>query len=259
MHKPIVIATLLCCLAAPVGAADKPEALLQRMQTWLEPAQPSTRRLTMTIRSGGETVSWTAGQARGPIDGGRAVLTVLLEPGDLRGTALLMRQQKGKPPEQWLYLPYLRRVRKVMPVDEFESFLNTEFTYSDLGFLNLADRTVSSLWPANIDGIAVMQLQEVPKDRDTFSRIVSFVVPATGQPLKREYYDVANRLWKVATFENVATIHELPTAQRIRMEDVQTGFGSEMRATDIAFSLPVPPALFDPAQLSKAADASIWQ
>ncbi|MEO8603475.1 MAG: outer membrane lipoprotein-sorting protein [bacterium] len=256
MHKPSVIAALLLlALNAPARAADKPEALLQRMQAWLEPAQPSTRRLTVNVRSGGETATWTAGQARGPIDGGRAVLTVLLEPKDLRGTALLVRQQTGKAPEEWLYLPYLRRVRKIVPVDEFESFLNTELTYADLGFVNLADRAVTGLGAANLDGVAVMQLQEVPKDRDTFSRIVSSVVPATGQPIKREYYDVANRLWKVGTFENVATVHEVPTAQRIRMEDVQTGFGTELRATDIAFGLPIPPALFDPAQLSKAANA----
>ena len=68
------------------------------------------------------------------------MLTVLLEPADVRGTALLVEEQKGKPTREWLYLPSLRRVRQVLPVNEFESFLNTEFTVSDMGFVNLRDR-----------------------------------------------------------------------------------------------------------------------
>jgi len=251
MRRLLMLVLLLA--AAPVRAADTPAVLLQRLKAWLEPAAPSTRRLALTVRSGGEAVTWTAAQARGPIDGGRAVLTVLLEPKELRGTALLIREAAGKPVEEWLYLPSLRRVRKVMPVDEFESFFNTEFTYADLGFVGLAGRKVTAL-PAPKEPAGAAQIQETPTDTATFARIVTTLIPATGQPLKREYFDAANRLWKVETFEEVATIHDVPTAQRVRMEDVQTGFGTEYRATDIAVGLPLPKALFDPAQLPKAAD-----
>ncbi len=230
---------------------------MARMKAWLEPAAPATRRLTMTVRSGAETATWTAGQARAPIDGGRAALTVLLEPKELRGTALLVREQTGKPTEQWLYVPYLRRVRKVLPTDAFDSFLNTEFTFADLGFVDLAQRKVTALPPPK-DPPGAAQIQEVPTDADTFSRIVTTLVPASGQPLKRELYDVANRLWLVETFEDVAAIHDVPTAQRVRIEDVQSGFGSEYRASDIAVGLPLPQDLFDPAHLSTAADRWQW-
>ena len=75
-------------------------------------------------------------------------------------------------------------------------------------------------------------MQETPTDQRTFTRIVTSLVPATGQPLKREYYGPANRLWKVETFENVAEVHGVPTVQRVRMEDMQTGYGSEYRGKD---------------------------
>ena len=261
MRRTVVFISfaLLFVVAGAAGAADSPATLLQRMKTWLEPAQASTRQLEMTVRSGAEVAQWTAAQARGTVDGANYALTVLLAPPDLRGTALLVREQKGQPTREWLYLPYLRRVREVLPVDEFESFLNTELTYADLGFVRLADRDVKAAGNATLNGVAAVKLQEIPKDRRTFSKIVTWLVPATGQPLQREYYDVANRLWKTETFENVADIHGVPTAQRVRMEDAQTGYGSEYRATEIAYGIALPKELFDPAQLSKAAESPLWK
>lgn len=258
-HDLLLALPLLVLSALPAGAADSPQVLQQRTKAWLEPAKAGTRQLAMSIRSGAEVSQWTAAQARGTQDGAKFVLTVLLSPADLRGTALLVKEEPGKPNLEWLYVPYLRRVRQILPADEFESFLNTEFTYADLGFVDLRNRTPTILGGDTINGIATVQLQETLKDQRTFSRVVTWVVPATGQPLKREYFDVGNRLWMSETFENVADIHGVPTAQRVRMEDVQNGYGSEYRASDIAYGVTLPKELFDPAQLSKAADSPIWK
>jgi Outer membrane lipoprotein-sorting protein len=250
---------LLVLTALPASAADSPQALLRRMKAWLEPKQPSTRQLAMTIRSGTETAQWTAAQARGSVDGANYVLTVLLSPADVRGTASLIKEETGKPTLEWIYLPSLRRVRQIIPVNEFDAFLNTEFTYADFGFVNVGDRTLKTLDPKAVSGVAGVQVQETPNDQRTFRRIVSTVVPETGQPLQREYYSPANRLWKVETFEDVAEIHGVPTVQRVRMEDVQTGYGSEYRAGQIAYGVTIPKELFDPGQLSRAADSPLWR
>jgi hypothetical protein len=260
MRRILPLALSLCALTAlPAAAEDSPQALLQRMKRWLEPDRASTRQLVMTIRSGGEVTEWTAAQARGAQDGANYALTVLLSPADLRGTALLIKEQQGQPDVEWLYLPYLRRVRQVLPVDEFQSFLNTEFTYADFGFVHQDGRALTALGPDAVDGTAAVKVQEAPTDQRTFTRIVTWLLPATGQPLKREYYDVANRLWKVETFEKVTEVNGVPTAQRVRMQDVQAGFGSEYEVRQVAYGVAIPKGLFDPAQLSKAADSPVWK
>ena len=249
-------------VAASSSAAEPPDArsVLERMKAWVEPAAPSTRRLAMTVRSSkGTVVEWKAAQARGSSDGNQFVLTVLLDPPDVHGTALLVEQRAGQPNAEWLYVPYLRRVRQVLPVNEFESFLNTEFTDSDVGFINLTDRKVTLLADGEVNGVAAYQLLEVPADPRTFTRIVTWVAKDTGQPLKREYYDVADRLWKVETFEDVATVQGTPIAQHVRMQDVQTGYTSEYRISDVAFGAQIPAALFDWEQLAQAADHPMWK
>jgi hypothetical protein len=256
----MILATLALLATVTAPAADTPAALLQQVKTWLEPALPSTRKLTFTVRSGsGPAVEWTAAQARGTVGDSNFALTVLLAPADVRGAALLIQEQKGKPNSQWLYLPYLRRVRRVLPVDEFSAFLNTDFTDSDMGFVNLRDRTVTVLGDEELNGKATARVQEVPDDQRTFKRIVTWLAKDTKQPLKREYYDVGDRLWKVESFADVVSIHGTPTAQRVRMEDVQTGYGSEYRVKDLAYGMPIPPELFDWQQLAKAADHPLWK
>lgn len=259
MLLPFAFVVLTATTAAAVEA-PRPETLLEQLKAWLEPAKTSTRKLTMTVRSSPtDSVEWKAGQARGQVEGSNFVLTVLLEPADVRGTALLIQERKGKPNSEWLYVPYLRRVRQVLPVNEFESFLNTEFTDSDMGFVNLHNRKVAVLGEEVVNGTDAYKLQEVPNDQLTFKRIVTWLAKDTKQPIKREYYDVANRLWKVETFEDVASIHDAPTAQRVRMEDVQTGYSSEYRVTDLASGVQIPKELFDWQQLPKAADHPIWK
>ena len=260
--RRLLISLALASVATVASAADapKPETLLQQTKAWLEPARSSTRKLVMSVRSKpGDAVEWRAAQARGTVDGSNFALTVLLAPADVRGTALLIQEQNGKPSAQWLYVPYLRRVRRIRPVNEFEPFLNTEFTVSDMGFVNVQNRKLSVLGSESVNGRDAYQLQELPDVPRTFTRIVTWIAKDTSQPLKREYYDVGNQLWMVETFEDVAAIHDTPTAQRVRMEDVQTGYGSEYRVRDLAYGVPIPKELFDWQQLPKSADHPIWK
>jgi outer membrane lipoprotein-sorting protein len=257
---PLVASAMLVAPAVSAADTPQPDVLLKQMKAWLEPARPSTRRLTVTVRSSpGNVVEWKAAQARGQVDGASFALTVLLEPADVRGIALLIRAEPGKPNSEWLYLPYLRRVRRVLPVDEFESFLNTEFTYSDMGFINLQNRKLKLLGEDEVNGTPAYEVQETLGDARTFTRIVTWIDKATKRPIKRQYYDVANRLWKVETFDDVAAVHDTPTAQRVRMEDVQTGYGSEYRVSQLGFDVQIPADLFDWQQLAKAADSPVWK
>lgn len=256
------LAIIAIALAIGVAAAAEPtaESVLARMKTWLEPSRSSVRQFTLVVQSApGTQVEWSGVQARGQIDGTRYALTVLQEPRDVRGVALLIAEQPGQPTREWLYWPYLRRVREVLPVNEFDSFLGTEFTYADLGFANLQNRSVALLGRDTVNGVPALRVEETPDDRRTFSRIVSWVDPETGQPLRREFFDVANRLWKVATFGGVTMVEGVPTARQIRIEDVQTKYASEYRIEAIRYDVEVPPELFDWQQLPAAADHAFWK
>lgn len=54
------------------------------------------------------------------------------EPADIRGTGLLSVIEKDKPADQWIYLPALKKIRRIKGGNESESFLGSDFTVGDL-------------------------------------------------------------------------------------------------------------------------------
>jgi hypothetical protein len=257
-----LIATTACILLTLSPAAAAPpnaQTLAQRMKAALEPDRSSLRTIVTVLRSGGETVQWTARQARKKLPDGNRQLTVLLEPADVKGIALLIWEHKDQAADaQWLYLPALRRVRQILPLGTFESFLGTDFTTSDLGFVDLRHRTFSFLGKDKIGDTPVDKIQEALNDPRYYSRIVTWIATDSMLPLRRDYYDVANRLWKTETFEDVKTIDGVPTPLRIVMEDKQEGSSTELEVSHVRYDAQIPDDLFDPRRLPVVVNHPVW-
>jgi hypothetical protein len=230
------------------------------MKKAMEPERPSLRKIVMIMQSAeGEIVEWTARQARKRLPDGQRILTVRLSPRDIRGVALLVAERpKASADEQWIYLPMLKRVRRILPVSAFESFMGTDFTYADLGLVNLRDRSFEMLAEETVGDTPTYKIEEVPKDQRYYSRIVTWVAKETMLPLRRDFYDSGNRLWKRERVEDWSVIDGVPTMLRIRVEDLQEHTNTEQRITEVRYDERIPDRLFDPIQLPKAASSPIW-
>ena len=77
-------------------------------------------------------------------------------------------------------------------------------------------------------------------------------------PVERNYYDPAGTLWKTELFEE-ETIDGVPTPIRIQMKDLQGKSSTEMRVSDVNYDAKIPDTLFDPMNLSTAANSPVWQ
>ena len=65
--------------------------------------------------------------------GGNKSLFVFDRPRDVKGTALLVHTHKKKSDDQWLYLPALKRVKRISSSNQSGSFMGSEFAYEDMG------------------------------------------------------------------------------------------------------------------------------
>lgn len=65
-------------------------------------------------------------------DGTRMQLIRFQEPGDVEGTGFLQVENRERDDDLWLYLPALRRVRRISGTDRRDAFMGTDFTYEDL-------------------------------------------------------------------------------------------------------------------------------
>ncbi len=258
----IALVTLANIVGTAALAAAAPDAatILRQMKATLEPERPSVRTVVLDMRSeDGSTTEWTARQARKKVGESNRILTVILEPDDVKGVAFLIWERKDKPDEQWIYLPTVRRVRKLVPVSAYESFLGTDFTFADLGFVNLRDRKFSLLGEETFNNVPAYKVQEnLAGPVFYYSRIVTWVAKDSKLPLRRDYYDAANQLWKTELYQDSAIINGVPTVLQIRMEDKQQNTSTELRVSEVQYDAGIPDDLFDPQQLPKVSKHPLW-
>jgi hypothetical protein len=138
-------------------------------------------------------VQWVAGEARKQLADGKRTLLVMLEPADVRGNTLLIAEQDGRVNIMWWYSPALRRVRALVPVEAYQRFLDTDFTYADLGFVSPQGK-YRLLGEEDHKGKRAYTIELVPQDPWYYSRIITWVDMHSMLPLQRDFYDRAERL-----------------------------------------------------------------
>ena len=160
----------------------------------------------------------------------------------------------------FVYLPAIRRVKEIKGlVDQYTSFLGTDFTYADLGFIKLHNyyRLVGE---ENHGGVQAYKIEaKMPEEKDYYSRIITWVAADTFLPLQRDYYDPAGELWKTELFEDVSVINGVPTPLRIKMKDVRSEPKHRALFEYVEYDIEVPDLLFDPKELPQVADHECWQ
>ncbi len=256
----VIIAAAAAMSVPRVADAAKPSAeeIASRMHLVLWPDRPSTCDLTFTVSAEHDTTKLTGIEARNGREGAakRMVIVILAPPG-LKGTAWLVQPGPSET-VQWVFDPNVRRVRKILPVQGFEAFLTSEYTYADLGLVDL-HATYKVLAEEPRDGVDAYELQATPRDPRYYSRIVTWVAADTYAPLAREYYDAAGALWKAERFGALQNVDGTPTILERRIEDKQTGGSTTMTATDLRYDAKLPDDLFDPMKLSVAAKSPAWK
>lgn len=257
-----VVLTFAVLFSPAIEAEVAPPDVMTIVEQMKEAFEPTGSRIQQVVISTttptGEEVRWTAAQARKQLPDGKRTLLLMFEPQHLRGTALLIGERQGRPDIMWTYSPVLRRVRALVPVESYQRFLDTDFTYADLGFVR-RQGTYRLLGEEEYNGIRSYKIELIPQDEWYYSRIITWVSADSLLPLQRDFYDRAGRLWKSEYFEQVATIDGKPTPLRIRMHDVRQDTMTHLIVSNVRTDVELPDELFDPEHLPQAVGAQVWQ
>ena len=140
-------------------------------------------------------------------DGDKSMF-VFDQPRDVEGTALLIYAHKDAADEQWLYLPALKRVKRISSANRSGSFMGSEFAYEDMSAQEVEKFTYRYLRdePCGESGeltCAVSERFPVEK-RSGYLRQVTWQDRDALRLLKVEYYDRKNAHLKTLTIRNYA-------------------------------------------------------
>ncbi len=110
----------------------------------------SVSTLKIINNKGRERVRKTA-MASKEFDGGLTEKRIIrfLEPADVKGTGMLIFDNENDADNMWIYMPALRKVRRIVSSDKGKSFMGSEFSNADMAAGNLDDFTYQSLGEDN--------------------------------------------------------------------------------------------------------------
>ena len=197
-------------------------------------------------------LTWKTLESAATGDGDKS-LTVFHEPRDIEGTAFLSYTHVEQPDDQWLYLPALKRVKRIASANQSSAFMGSEFDYEDL----LSDEVekFDYLWLRNepCRDLSCFVLERRPRYEDSgYSRQIIWIDQAEYRPFRIEYYDHRERHEKTLVFEAYQQYMErFWRAHEMRMKNHLTEKETLLSFEPYAFQTGLTEQDFDPSALRR--------
>ena len=156
-------------------------------------------------------------------ENGDKTISTFLSPADVKGTKVLGWEHIDRDDDQWLYLPALKRVKRIASRNKSGSFMGSEFSYEDIGNQNPGKYTFSGE-PETVmlNGVECYKGARVPKDKNSgYTKQVTWVDTKEFLIQKVDYYDRKGELLKTAIFSGYKKIDGVYRVGKIDMKNHQ--------------------------------------
>ncbi len=169
---------------------------------------------------------------------GDKILSIIESPPDVRGTALLTYTHINEQDDQWLYLPALKRVKRISSANKSGPFLGSEFAYEDLASQEVAKYTHRYLRDEPCgEGLQCFVVERLPVYRHSgYTRQLTWIDHDEYRFWKVDFYDRKNALLKTLTFSDYRQyLDQYWRALVLDMHNHQTGKSTRLSYTDLQF------------------------
>lgn len=260
--KKLILSLSALVMAASLGAQSLSGYDIMKKATEVPEPKTSSSTATLTIHSkkGTNRVREVIMKSKDYGDVSKEVI-VFTTPKDVAGTGYLMfdyaEDAKGnkKDSDNWLYMPAMKKTRRIASSgSESEgSFMGTDFTYQDMGSRSLNKYNYQLLGEESVDGVACYKVECVSKAHtEKDPRYIAYISKGDFIMRKCEFYDRQDKLHRVLTCSDFTTIKGYTTAQKMKMENVQTGTWSSIETKNIIYDAnDIDDSLFTVAALEK--------
>jgi hypothetical protein len=264
--QPLLLAIALCASASLANAdpaLPPAEEVVRRVNARDEGAAVvRTWTIELVEKDGSSRVRTLRSFRRRFGDERRSVL-FFEEPPNVKGTALLTfdYDDPALPDDQWLYLPALRKSRRVALADRGRSFLGTDFSFDDVkrdSQLSAVDYRWRTLGEESVEGHRCLVLEAIAVDERVarelgHGRALVRVDAELWIPRFVEYFAADGAPLKTVRLHDVAQIQQVWTAQRIEAEDLVTGHRTTLRFRDVDYQAEIAEEQFSEAAMRRGA------
>lgn len=162
-----------------------------------------------------------------------------LSPADVLNTSFMSwnYSQVGKDDDQWIYLPALKRVKRISSDSKSDYFMGSDFTYDDLGDRHPNDDTHKLLREETLAGESCYVVESIPKADYMYSKTITWVIKDKWIGKKKEFYDEDGDLLKILTVNKVEKIKSYLIITESEMHNVQKDHKTKMQLKKVKLDI----------------------
>lgn len=268
-HK--ITTGLICALVASASGPNFATADPGSWPTGLEIAkkvnardegQHVSRRLTMEMidKRGKTRVRETYGYRKYFGEEKRTVI-FYLSPSNIKDTGFLTFDypEADRDDDQWLYLPAMRKVRRISASDRGDYFLGTDFSYEDIkkeSKVGIEDYNFTTVGEEEIDGHHCYIVESIPVDDATakelgYGKVRTWDDSEIWIARKSEFWDIRMNPLKTLRSSDIRQVDGIWTIHNMEVKNHKTGHTSRFTFAEVDYTKPVKDDLFTQGALRR--------
>lgn len=170
-----------------------------------------------------------------------------LSPADVRNTSFMnwSYDEEGRDDDQWIYLPELKKIKRISSDSKSDYFMGSDFTYDDLGDRHPSEDTHKLLREETISGEDCYIVESIPKEEEyMYSKTVTWVSKDKWIGLKKEFYDEDGDHLKNLTVEKYNKIDGFWVILHSEMHNIQKDHKTIMKLKNVELNTGIDDGMF---------------
>lgn len=244
----------LLCHAAPFDISNIPDAdkglsiatEADKRDTGFVSTE-SNMKMTLRNRRGDESIRQLRSRVLEVENDGDKSLTIFDDPADVAGTAALTYTHGLEPDDQWLYLPALKRVKRISSKNKSGPFMGSEFAFEDIGSQAIEKYSYEYLREETCGDLNCFVIKLTPLYKFSgYTRQIAWVDTEELRTVKVEFYDRKNALLKtLESSEYQQYLGQYWRPGKLDMQNHQTKKSTTLQFSDYKFQTGLTPRDFD--------------
>lgn len=174
------------------------------------------------------------------------------KPTDVRGTSFLSWEwdDPDKGDDKWLYMPALRKVRRISGESTNDYFMGSDFTYDDMGKRNVDEDIHTLAGEETIDGHDCWRIESVPGTNTYYDKKVLWVRKDAKIVIKAKYID-SQGLIKIFIVKKLVLHDNIWTILGMEMKNIRENHTTLMEISNVEYNTGVADSFFQVATISR--------
>ena len=243
-----ILSLCLCLIALSFPLTAETGAEIMQKVVENQKADSSALDISMSLIDSGGRVSERRIQTLAWEDGGRTkTITLFLEPAAVRNTRFLTIENHDRDDDRWIYLPSLRKVKRIAASEKDGSFMGSDFSYADISAQEVDEAVHILLREETLEGrhCYVVESRPTQQAESSYGKTVSWVDGETYLTVKVDLYaaDAVSKV-KEIVMEGLRQVQNRWIAEKITMKTLASGHSTVLETNQVKYDIPVNPGYF---------------